>query len=85
MLSDPVSHDTDMASLEATSHPFLVRVWLEEGADDANPATWRGHITHVPSGRRRYLEDLGEIVAFIKFYLEEMGVQFPCRSGRNDG
>ena len=74
MSVDPVSHDTDMASLEATSHPFLIRVWLEEAGDDAHPATWSGHITHVPSGRRRYLKDLDSIAAFIAPYLEEMGV-----------
>lgn len=76
MLSYHASNDMDMASLETTSHPFLVRIWLEEVASDAHPATWRGHITHVPSGERRYLEDLDEIVAFMKPYLEEMGVQF---------
>ena len=74
MPADPVSDDSDMASLEATSHPFFVRIWLEEGANDAHPATWRGHITHVPSGRRQYLKDLDSIPTFIAPYLEEMGV-----------
>ena len=76
MISNQVSNDMDMASLEATSHPFLVRIWLEEGGNDGHPATWRGHITHVPSGRRRYLEDLDDIAAFVMPYLKEMGVQF---------
>ena len=85
LLSDPVSNDTDMASLEATSHPFLVRIWLEEGGDDAHPATWRGHITHVPSGERRYIQNLESIPAFIAPYLEEMGVELTRPWRRNRG
>ena len=75
MLSDQASNDMDIASLEATSQPFFVRIWLEEGANGAHPATWRGHITHVPSGTRRYLQDLDEIVTFIMPYLEAIGIQ----------
>ena len=68
-----------MDSLEVTSHPFIVRIWLEETAEEAGRATWRGHITHVPSGERRYLRDLDDIIAFIAPYLQEMGVQFDMR------
>ena len=64
-----------MDSLEATSHPFVVRIWLEESAEEARRATWRGHITHVPSGVRRYVHSLADITAFIGPYLEGMGVQ----------
>lgn len=65
-----------MDQLEGTSHPFVVRVWLEEIASKSRGATWRGHITHVPSGERRYLNNLDEATAFIARYLEEMGVKF---------
>lgn len=71
--------DRSMDSIEATSHPFVVRIWLEETAEEAGQAIWRGHITHVPSGERRYLKELDDIAIFIMPYLEEMGVQFrPC-------
>ena len=76
MLSDRTSNDMELAPLEATSHPFFLRIWLEDGASEAYPATWRGHITHVPSGKRRYLKDLDEIATFIKPYLEEIGIRF---------
>jgi hypothetical protein len=33
---------------------------------------WHGHITHVPSGDRRYLKELEDIVAFIKSYIGEV-------------
>jgi hypothetical protein len=64
----------DADSLEATHHPFVIRIWLEEGAGGAYQATWRGHITHVPSGERRYLHDLDDVTAFIAPYLESMDV-----------
>ena len=68
-------NDVSMDSIEATSHPFVVRIWLEETIEEAGRAIWRGHITHVPSGERRYLKDLDDIAIFIMPYLEEMGVQ----------
>ena len=55
---------------EAHTHSFVVKVWLEETVEQAGRATWRGHVTHVPSGERRYLEDLDDITAFIAPYLE---------------
>jgi hypothetical protein len=68
--------DPSMDQYESTVHPFVVKVWLEETAEVTGQATWRGHITHVPSGRRRYIQSLGEIIAFIAPYLRAMGL--PC-------
>ena len=55
-------------SFESVTHSFVVRIWLEE--DDR--ATWRGHITHVPSGDRQYVERLSDIVNFIAPYVDGM-------------
>ena len=61
--------------IEFNTHSFIVKIWLEEPAEDLHKGRWRGHITHVPSGERRYLQSLGEIVAFIVPYLVSMGVR----------
>jgi hypothetical protein len=61
---------------EEYTHSFIVKIWLEETAEEAGHATWRGHITHVPSGERRYVEDLQDIITFIVPYLEKLGVKF---------
>lgn len=66
-----------MEQFEATTHPFIVRIWLEETAAEAGRATWRGYVTHVPSGKQRYIHDLDEIGAFIAPYVESMGVHLP--------
>jgi hypothetical protein len=58
---------------ESTSHSFVIRIWLEETAQEVSSATWRGHITHVPGGERQYIEDLPAVIAFIKPYLNRMG------------
>jgi hypothetical protein len=63
-----------MGPTKSNAHSFIVKVWLEEGAK-AGQVTWCGHITHVPSGERRYLRDLDDITTFIAAYLERMGVK----------
>jgi hypothetical protein len=64
-----------MNSLEESTSSFIVRVWIEETAEETSQATWRGSITHVQSGEEGYLEDLDEIAAFIAPYLQAMGVK----------
>jgi hypothetical protein len=62
---------------ETDTHTFIITLWLEEQASGAEGARWRGHITHVLGGERRYIEDLGNIVTFIVPYLNRMGVRPP--------
>lgn len=64
-----------MDLIEFNTHSFVVKIWREEPADDHKEGRWRGHITHVPSGERRYLKSLNEIVAFMVPYLISMGVR----------
>jgi hypothetical protein len=59
-----------MDQIELSTHSFLIRIWHEEGTRPA----WRGHITHIPSGERRYFEELSIVSLFVLPYLEEMGV-----------
>jgi len=54
---------------EPETHSFIIKFWLEEEADDGR-RLWRGHITHVPDGNRRYLRRLKDILDFISPYLE---------------
>jgi hypothetical protein len=64
-----------MSLYESSTHSFIVKIWLEERTDESDPLIWRGHITHVPSGRRRYLRNLDEITGFVALFLQDMGVQ----------
>jgi hypothetical protein len=57
------------------THSFIVKIWLEETVEEAGRAVWRGHITHVPSRERRYIQALEDIPAFIVPYLQRMGVK----------
>ena len=71
--NQPLANDMDL--LETTTHSFIIKIWLEETGDEAGEAVWRGRITHVPSGEKRYLKGLSEISTFILPYLESMGVK----------
>lgn len=64
-----------MNRYETDTHSFIIKIWLEETVEEAGQVTWRGHITHVVSGQRRYLRDLDDITAFIQPYLSKMGVR----------
>lgn len=64
---------------ESYTHSFIVKVWLEEIIEEAGQAKWRGHITHVQSDQRQYLESLDEIGTFIAPFLESMNVNLGLR------
>jgi hypothetical protein len=64
-----------MDSYEKNTHPFIIKIWLEETEEEAGSTVWRGHITHVPTGVRSYFGALDDITSFIAPYLEQMGVQ----------
>ena len=56
----------------------------EESTEETGRALWRGHITHIPDGTRRYVQDLDSIVFFLFPYLARMGVKLGlhCRLKR---
>lgn len=60
---------------ESARDSFIVKIWLEEGEASSGRMKWRGHITHVASHERRYVERLEDISSFIKGYLAAMGGQ----------
>jgi len=64
-----------MDPTESKIHSFIVKVWIEETVEEAGQVAWRGHITHVPSSKRHYFQDLDAIKAFVMPYLEAMGVK----------
>jgi hypothetical protein len=61
----------DSQAIEPDTHAFVVRLWLE---NDTQPAQWRGHITHVFSGRQQQVCQLSQIDDFIGFYLKGLGI-----------
>jgi hypothetical protein len=62
-----------MDTPESTLHSFIVKLWLEDAGDEVGTVIWHGHITHVPSGERRYLRDLDSILSFVKSYISVNG------------
>lgn len=68
-----------MNSLEPGAQSFIVKVWVEDSTETGGQGLWRGHITHVSSGKRYYITNLAEISDFIAPHLEEMGVKLGVR------
>jgi hypothetical protein len=59
-----------------TGHSFVIRMWPEETAVEPGAIIWRGHITHVPGGERRYFQDLDALRQFIQPYQGNMAPLF---------
>ncbi len=62
--------DINLDLLEFNTHSFIIRLWLEQTAEGPSPILWRGHITHVTSGRRIYVQDMQSISDFIASYTQ---------------
>lgn len=56
---------------ELTSHSFVIKIWLEETHSEAGTILWRGYITHIASGQKRYFQQLKDVLLFIDSYLLE--------------
>ncbi|MCB0108207.1 MAG: hypothetical protein KDE53_19940 [Caldilineaceae bacterium] len=54
---------------ELNTHSFVLRIWREDDQPATGIGKWRGHITHVQSGKRRYFQRVCEVVRFISSYL----------------
>ena len=68
-----------MDILESSTHSFVIKIWLEETVEETGRTVWRGHITHVSSGERRFIKNLSEIHLFVTPYLQEAGVKLGLR------
>jgi hypothetical protein len=60
-------------------HSFIVKLWIETESEEDTETTWRGHITHVPDGRRQYLKELDDAIEFMEPYLLKMGMEHKRR------
>lgn len=54
-----------VAGEKGEAHTFVLRLWIEERDQQTGCTLWRGHITHVLSGRRQYVQDYPAIIRFI--------------------
>jgi hypothetical protein len=64
-----------MEQPESNTCSFIIKIWLEEITGETGHTVWRGHVTHVPSGKRHYIQDLNAILLFMQPYLEQIGVK----------
>jgi hypothetical protein len=68
----PASADDDLPEVNLQS--FIVKIWVEENGDSVSTVPWRGSITHVVTGERRYVKSLDEITRYFKNYLQGIGI-----------
>ena len=57
------------------THAFVMTIWRVDDGARPNIAVWRGHITHVASGRRGPITSLSQLDSFVIDYLIDFGVR----------
>lgn len=57
---------------ESSDYRFIIRIWLEETVEESGRALWRGKIAHVSSNEQAPIQELSDIVRFIRRYVMEM-------------
>ena len=57
--------------IESPTHSFVIKIWEEDPQPEADEIVWRGHITHVISGKRQYFQQLDRVLPIIKAYLQQ--------------
>jgi hypothetical protein len=73
-----------MSSPEPVVHSFIVRIWVEEGAEVEGSerqriAVWHGQIINVPGGETHYFRDFD---ALIDFMISNLGFEKRRRRDR---
>jgi len=58
---------------EESTCSFVVRVWVEETGAEFGQRQWRGHVTHIPTGRQQYFADCRTLSSLVASYLQSMG------------
>lgn len=64
----------ELEPYEKHTHVFLIKIWLEDELDSNQKTKWRGQITQIPGGEKKYFEDLNEIILLNLPYLEKIGI-----------
>lgn len=54
-----------------SAHVFVVRLWLEHREMEGMVPERRGIVEHVPTGERRYVRSVDEVLEFLSGFLEE--------------
>jgi hypothetical protein len=52
---------------------FLLRLWIEQTAEEKVDVVWRGRITHLPDEEHLYVQGFDEIRLFVCGYLLREG------------
>jgi hypothetical protein len=55
---------------EASILSFIVHIWKEDLSTERHQISWRGYITSVPNGKRKYFSDIKDIPALIAAQLK---------------
>ncbi|HEX9990078.1 MAG TPA: hypothetical protein VGE45_16595 [Chloroflexia bacterium] len=67
--------DPESSMHERQTHAFIVRLWTEPRESRETNVEWRGSVEHVPTGERRYVNNLDAITLFLASFLKKMGAR----------
>jgi hypothetical protein len=56
-----------------TAESFVIKFWIGPVTTAQGRRAWRGHISHVNSKERRYVQRMGDLERFITRHLNAVG------------
>jgi hypothetical protein len=51
--------------IERNTQSFIVRIWTEDVDEAGGREIWRGHVTHLQTGKKSYVSSLPDILSFM--------------------
>lgn len=64
-------YDTSVVVDPNPNATFVLKIWIEGNHLEIGKV-WRGYITHVTSGNKKYIKNLDEIKIFLDQYIKSM-------------
>lgn len=74
ILAIPLGPGAYMLPIESSTQIFIIRIWLEEIADNDKPALWRGRLIHVPSGESQHFNNMQELIDLMREHLQAINI-----------
>lgn len=66
-----IENGRDGGRIAAMIHSFVVKIWVEPESQHPGGFRWHGHITHVSTNEKKYLNGWNDVARFIRLWIAD--------------